>query len=103
MYEYVQKCSFSYIQLLKRGELCMCMCVKERKRGKSGVHVSKTNSFCSSSQFSPHFSHTHVINNNLNPQLTIYLSDDDDDDDDYHEGSLCSLCAHCEVGSSELY
>ncbi len=77
------------------------MHVCESEKEKSGVHVSKTNSFCSSSQISPHFSHKH-INTNKKTQLTIYLSDDDDDDD-YNDGSICSLCAHCEVGSSELY
>lgn len=34
-----------------------------------------------------------------NKQLTTFLSDDDDDDDDYHDGSICSFCVHCEVGS----
>lgn len=77
------------------------MCVREEMR-KSGVHVSKTNSFCSSIwPYSPHALHT-CNNDKQNKQLTTFLSDDDDDDDDYHEGSICAFCAHCEVGSPEL-
>jgi len=68
---------------------------------KSGVHVSKTNSFSSSIwPYSPHCLHGSITIKNK--QLTTFLSDDDDDDDDYHEGSICSFCAHCEVGYISL-
>ncbi len=44
----------------------VCESESESEKEKSGVHVSKTNSFCSSSQFSPHFSHKHINTNKKN-------------------------------------